>query len=212
MLFRCLSGGTEKKQDPSDDSRLFGRNIKRDRNNEQGARKYIHVYCSYGSLWKECAVHTMRNLTAANFALRSFSLISTGLGAATTSVYSSKSFGQKCLTVCVLHTVHTYIHYITYIQIQGNQVNSITILRFPLQLSTFLPYSVLHPLLQSCLIFLFITFPTNIRFSHYALFITVCSFSCLLSSIIFIYLPYISFSLQTSLPVSWFCFLPHCLI
>jgi len=98
-----------------------------------------------------------------------------------------------------IHTYrHTYIHtYIyTYIQIyakkekskgqdatcqiQGNQVNSITILRFPLQLSTFLPYSVLHPLLYSCLIFLFITFPKNIRFSHYALFITVCLFSCLL--------------------------------
>jgi hypothetical protein len=65
-------------------------------------------------------------------------------------------------------------------QIQGNQVNSITILRFPLQHSTFLPYSVLYPLLYSCLIFLFITLPTNIRFSHYALFIIVCLFSCLL--------------------------------
>jgi hypothetical protein len=80
------------------------------------------------------------------------------------------------------HT-HTYIHTHTQdatSQIKGSQVNSITILRFVLQLSTFLPYSVLQPLLYSCLIFLFITFPKNIRFSHYALFITVCLFSCLL--------------------------------
>ena len=106
----------------------------------------------------------------------------------------------------------------------------------------------------------------NIRLSHYAVFITVCLFSCLLyyplkfyllfkflstslcvlstlslllfllftscysffncyssficisscllylSSIIFMYLPYISLSLLTCLAFSWFCFLPQCLI
>jgi hypothetical protein len=68
--------------------------------------------------------------------------------------------------VSYIHThtqVHTYVH--TYIkkvkskgqdatsQIQGNPVNSITILHFLLQLSTFLPYCVLHPLLSPVLFF-----------------------------------------------------------